>query len=297
MKKIKSFSLILILFILTSPIVLNASNEAKFQIFYNNEIVEMEESLGKPFAEFGRTFVPIRFVGNVLNFNSEWDQETKIATISNGEKTIYLGINKTEAIVNGESVSLDSNKNIMTQIRNNRIYVPLRFVSENMGINIDYKFDGFSKSHNIYLYTDIFKKAGFNYDEAEFREEFLKLLNAERESLGLGHLVWDENLKTGTDIRAEELVKIGEIYHKRPNGDSWETAFGDVFVGAHGENLFMTMGYRFKSNQELAKFCFDKWKSSPGHYGNMIEEEFRSNWISVDFYGNSMVAVNIFNGR
>lgn len=297
----RKFSFLIALTILL--FVLNCNNikaENNFSIFLNDNQIMLDESLGKPFAEYGRTFVPIRFMGNVLNFESIWDQESKSATITNGYRTIVLGLNQTNAIVDGNSVSLDASGNIMTQVKNSRIYVPLRFISESMGVKISYEFDKVSGVHNIYLYSDEMNSKISNdegrFDEVEFREEFLKLVNEERIRVGAKPLIWDENLKDGTDIRADELGRQGKIEHKRPDGRHWKTAFGDVFRGHHGENLIMSSGRNFTS-KSLAEFCFNKWKGSEGHYKNMIREDFYSNWISVYINDDNMVAVNIFNGK
>ncbi len=79
-----------------------------------------------PFIENGRTMVPLRAVFEVLNCNVKWEEATKSAVVEYGETKIIIPANSTTAYVNGKANSLD----VPAKLVNNRIMVPLRFVSE-----------------------------------------------------------------------------------------------------------------------------------------------------------------------
>ncbi|KGE19538.1 N-acetylmuramoyl-L-alanine amidase family protein [Paenibacillus wynnii] len=76
--------------------------------------------------------IPIRVVAENLEFNVIWDQKTKDVNIQQGSKTITLTVGKQEASVDNSTVSL----NIAPQIIKNTVVVPIRFVSEEMGLRV-----------------------------------------------------------------------------------------------------------------------------------------------------------------
>lgn len=137
-----------------------------FRIFVDNKEVAFDNSLGYPFAESERTFVPIRFIGNNLGFTSNWDQGTQTATISNGTTVMKLSLNSTTAEINGVKKAIDPSGNIKTEVRNERIYVPLRFVSENMGVRVEYEWT--ETAHIIKLFRNEYSKT----DETQTKKPF-----------------------------------------------------------------------------------------------------------------------------
>ncbi len=157
---------LLILFAFTFGI--NAAGE-NFKLFIDADQIHFREDLGYPFFAYNRTFVPIRFIADNLGYTISWDNDIKQATVINGENKIQLGLDKTDAIVNDEIKKLDESGNIKTIIKNERIYVPLRFVIENLGAEIDYSVeDGI---HNIKIITDKLKK-DLETIENKIKEDF-----------------------------------------------------------------------------------------------------------------------------
>ncbi|MGF7046432.1 N-acetylmuramoyl-L-alanine amidase [Paenibacillus sp. DS2015] len=78
--------------------------------------------------------IPIRVVAENLKFNVNWDQKTQNINIQQGSKAIALTVGKQEATVGNSSVSL----NMAPQIIKNTVVVPIRFVSEGMGLKVDW---------------------------------------------------------------------------------------------------------------------------------------------------------------
>lgn len=76
--------------------------------------------------------IPIRVVAENLKFNVNWDQKTQNVNIQQGSKTITLTVGKQEAYVGNSAVFL----NIAPQIIKNTVVVPIRFVSEEMGLRV-----------------------------------------------------------------------------------------------------------------------------------------------------------------
>ena len=82
-----------------------------------------------PIIKNGRTIIPVREVVEGLGGNVSWDEETKTTHITFDENELYLPIGSFECSVNGETVTLD----VAPEIINNKTYLPLRFVCENIG--------------------------------------------------------------------------------------------------------------------------------------------------------------------
>ncbi|WP_339249543.1 family 10 glycosylhydrolase [Paenibacillus sp. FSL P2-0136] len=78
------------------------------------------------------TMVPAGVISQGLGAGVKWDQASKTATISKDNNILQLTSGKTSAIVNGASVRLDTS----VQITQGRVMVPLRFVSEQLGLQV-----------------------------------------------------------------------------------------------------------------------------------------------------------------
>ncbi|WP_340024623.1 family 10 glycosylhydrolase [Paenibacillus sp. FSL K6-1096] len=93
------------------------------------------------------TMVPAGVISQGLGAGVKWDQVSKTATISKGNDVLKLTSGRTSAIVNGASVSLDTS----VQITQGRVMVPLRFVSEQLGLQVVWD----QAAKHISLYSNI----------------------------------------------------------------------------------------------------------------------------------------------
>ncbi|MWC27899.1 family 10 glycosylhydrolase [Paenibacillus sp. MMS18-CY102] len=80
------------------------------------------------------TMVPIRVISEGLGASIEWVQQTKTATIRRDYTTIVMTANQSTAQVNGARVELGAS----VQVKQGRVMVPLRFVSEQLGLTVGY---------------------------------------------------------------------------------------------------------------------------------------------------------------
>ncbi len=140
---------LLIVFALITSILL-ASFSMAFQIEYNGKTEEYtgstitlvlngntftpSEGQMPPIIIESRTLVPVREVFEALGGQVGWEDATKKVTITFGAKTIELVINSTTAVIDGESKELD----VPAMIINNKTMVPVRFISENGGLKVDW---------------------------------------------------------------------------------------------------------------------------------------------------------------
>jgi len=81
-----------------------------------------------------RTMVPVRFVAEALGAEVIWNNIERSLEISKDELRMYIKIDAYEAEVNGERVELDC----PAFTENGRTYIPLRFVSENLGAKVEW---------------------------------------------------------------------------------------------------------------------------------------------------------------
>lgn len=87
-----------------------------------------------PVALNNRTMLPIRFVVENLSGTVDWNAETRTVTINKDGINIKITIDDNIAYVNGEAVELD----VAAFAENNRTYLPLRFVAENLNANVEW---------------------------------------------------------------------------------------------------------------------------------------------------------------
>jgi len=112
-----------------SSVLAAPAHAASFQVLVNGQNV----ALAQPAIEKGgRVFVPLRNIFESLGAGVAYDNGTINATL--GDKTVQVKIGSNQAIVNGQQSYLDAAPFIVGATT----MVPLRFVSEALGANVDY---------------------------------------------------------------------------------------------------------------------------------------------------------------
>lgn len=129
MKKIL-FVLSLLTMILTLIINAHAATD-KITVIVNGETVKFDI---EPYIENNRTMVPIRFISEALGAKVDWNDTYKLVTITFNDIKIEQKIGKTVAIVNDQEVTFD----VPAIINSGRTMVPVRFVSEALGANVEW---------------------------------------------------------------------------------------------------------------------------------------------------------------
>ncbi|KXG74319.1 hypothetical protein AN618_23420 [Fervidicola ferrireducens] len=90
-----------------------------------------------------RTMVPVRFVSENLAAKVHWDAKGKQVIIEKDGNKITLKVGEKSAVVNGRKVTFDTK----AELKNSRVMVPLRFISEVLGAKITW--DGTSRTVEI----------------------------------------------------------------------------------------------------------------------------------------------------
>jgi len=92
-----------------------------------------------PVIKNNRTLLPIRAIIEALGGTVGWDGTEKKVTVFLGSNTIELWIGKSLAKVNGIDTPIDSaNLKVVPEIINGRTMLPLRFVTENLGCDVQW---------------------------------------------------------------------------------------------------------------------------------------------------------------
>lgn len=94
-----------------------------------------------PMIKNERTYIPLRAVANAIGVDSKainWDQHNQAVSIKTGSKNIYMPINTTQIIVNGQKETI----NAPVFETNGRVMVPLRAISQLFGKNVDWYQEG-----------------------------------------------------------------------------------------------------------------------------------------------------------
>lgn len=150
-KKIITLLLVMVLtFGLTS--IAAAADEVKLQ--FNGKTLPVEVP---PVIKSGSTLVPVRAISESLGADVIWDAKTRTVTIVKNSDTIMLTINASDVTKNGKAFN---KLEVPAQIINGKTMVPVRFVSEAMGAEVDW--DGANRTVKV-TFTE--KKAGMTPEE------------------------------------------------------------------------------------------------------------------------------------
>ncbi|MDY2987626.1 MAG: stalk domain-containing protein [Peptoniphilus sp.] len=87
-----------------------------------------------PFVQDSRTLVPVRFVAEAIGAQVEWDSENQVVKIANNDSVITLKVGENTYSLNGKTSEMDT-KSI---IKDSRTFIPIRFVAEALGLNVEY---------------------------------------------------------------------------------------------------------------------------------------------------------------
>ncbi|MEW4371498.1 N-acetylmuramoyl-L-alanine amidase family protein [Paenibacillus kandeliae] len=123
------FSMLLFVFI---PIPTHAATD-QTRIMLDGQELDLPKDIGVVNVQ-NNIMIPIRVVAEHLKFTVNWNQSTQIVNIQQGESSVALTVGKNEASIRNRTVQL----NVAPQLMNNTVVVPLRFVSEAMGLDVSW---------------------------------------------------------------------------------------------------------------------------------------------------------------
>ncbi|MEW9673156.1 stalk domain-containing protein [Ammoniphilus sp. 3BR4] len=160
---------------------MNNASLIKTVVLLNGKALEFSQ---EPVLVHNRLLVPSETFAREIGAKMTYDQVNKTIRIIKGSNIYLLPIGSNAANFNGTTVSLDVSAAIINQVP----YVPLRFVSENLGLKVGYSqetrtvslkandnpsFKVISPSQDDILYTNQVKIsiASFNHELVDFRQQ------------------------------------------------------------------------------------------------------------------------------
>lgn len=89
----------------------------------------------------GRVLVPLRAISESLGASVEWNQQQKTVIVTKWSKKASLTVGKKTARVENSAAgeTFDVSLDVTVRSINSRVYVPMRFISEQLGYKVDYK--------------------------------------------------------------------------------------------------------------------------------------------------------------
>ena len=111
--------------------IVSCAADNTIKVLYNGEVVETDVA---PQIINDRTYVPMRAIFEKFGAYVKWDGDTKTITAKKNSKTITMQIDSTTMTKNDETVEED----VAPTIVNDRTLVPVRAVSELLGLDVEW---------------------------------------------------------------------------------------------------------------------------------------------------------------
>lgn len=132
--------LFLISFLIGPLIISNADiNRSDLHLFVKGRLVKEHNY----FVEQGRFFLSLPALQELLAYEVNYNESTKVIEIKNGMETMRLKLGGNKAVANGKDKAIDA---IPTE-KGSHVYIPMRFIADAFDENIEW--DG--KNKNIIL--------------------------------------------------------------------------------------------------------------------------------------------------
>lgn len=159
-----------------------------------------------------RTMVPLRAVSESIGCEVEWNDETDTAVITDTKKDAVLTVKVDDSIMKKSVSGTASDIEIDTpaMISENRIFIPVRAVSEALDITVEW--DG--ETRTVFMYTDIQK---FNkYNIKEFNP-YGQTIGQIASGMGGTYADFKEMYGLPEDMTEDTYVNVAERYIKISN--------------------------------------------------------------------------------
>lgn len=153
------------------------------------------------YAKNGRTMAPLRFTAESFGATVDWSPERPLdVVIRDGSVEVKLTQGSSTAYINGKQVSLDA----PAEVKNDRTFVPVRFVSEAFRAEVLYEADTRSV---------VISRLGHAPSLSELELYVLQLVNLDRLTNSLEPVQWDGTAAQAGRVHAEEMARAGYFSH------------------------------------------------------------------------------------
>lgn len=183
------------------------------------------------------TLVPVRAIIEAFGGQVKWDNKNQKVTITYNNKKVELWINKTSALVNGKKV----NSTVAPMNINGRTMLPLKFISQNLGLCVNWEGStksisiGTSSSYIASIGSEKIKKAEFYIYLSNAKSYVENYISQNASTLTVKDNIWDTVIN-GT--KASELAKQMALDYAKEQA---------IFLSRAKDNKIVL------SNEDLAK--------------------------------------------
>jgi hypothetical protein len=139
-------AMVMVFLVLFQP---QAQAATAIKIYIDGKVLVTDQA---PILEGGYTFVPLRGIFEALNANVQWNPKTKTVTATKRDTTVVLTLGAKTATINNKTVTLDAPARFI----NGRTLVPVRFVSESLGEEVNWN----PKTQSVLITTSAVKGVG-----------------------------------------------------------------------------------------------------------------------------------------
>ena len=172
MKELLTIIIVILALILTPT--LNTFASETVNVYLDNELIQFDVH---PQIINGRTMVPMRAIFEKLGMNIKWNEETHTVIATKYGVFIELPINSTIVYRNTIEHTID----VSAQLVNGRTLVPVRFVSELAGANVNWD----EQTNSVYINS----------------------------TNNIHHLAWNDKYEYWGEIENEEANGYGALYN------------------------------------------------------------------------------------
>lgn len=243
----------------------------------------------------GRTYLPLRAVGEALGMEVGYNGATKEISLKTGNETATKIPKQPSGKIDYEKLTMEEWDTLMRT--NWKAYneapaeLQKKYEDWKFGTNFpnnkpNKPEDNNTKPEQPSTPSEPEQSQEKIYSNEEIIQETFKLLNEERERLGLNKLEMRDDLNGFAKWKANYLVEKNVFTHT-PDGISIKEQikkYGITNFNYFGENLT-----QFDRTDKTRPFTL--WKNSPGHYKNMINPKFK--FVGINVADNAGVAVMI----
>lgn len=217
------------------------------------------------YAKNGRTMAPLRFTAESFGATVTWSPQRPLdVVIRDGTTEVKLTQGSTAAYINGKQVSLDA----PAEVKNDRTFVPVRFVSEAFHAEVLYE----AETHSV-----VISRLGHAPTFAELELYTLQLVNLDRLTNSLEPVQWDDTAARAGRAHAQEMAQAGYFSHWGLDGQlpgyRYTQAGGADHVAENLAKMWFEGGdaARYPSPDFLRIISQENGlMNSPGHRANIL---------------------------
>ncbi len=195
MKKLKVSFIIIAMLVLSTITLCYGETKDEVKVVYNSKTLDFGDK--KTDNKNGNVYIPLRTFSEQLHYNVDYNEKNYSVRIYNDLNDVYLGFNG-DVKING----VPSETKSTPFSKDGSIYIPLRFVSEAFGINVNY--DSSNRVVNMTGRTiyEVYQKDVFKPQLVGFTKEGKKI------TLDLGDKTGDFTLDMMSEYNKTKILYV-----------------------------------------------------------------------------------------